>query len=441
VFDEVAGSLAVHELRGLDTTRDLMMRAERATHKNPRTNSSTLLGESMASFGSNSSTSHSSDSSQSKTFLGGAGRGDLSASISDHSGLSGMSNSTGYSSLRRRPKKQARSEVKSLQVDPLRGALGLGPGGQHRLLHSQPMSPRSSSPTSFANSFAQSNKETSLHDDIMLNSVIPNDSHNNSHNDYNNNCSGNGDDENLSAEVVLSPAVASLQLGALTDFTEVGGTGGGLFALHFNISFSVSPVGTILLHLLALQSHALRTYAFFPSLCTHRSAAALSSSRLVLVRTRPGVQSLAHIHLGRQRRCFFNLDPSPSRQSMHGRRQRGGGGDDDRPTISIQINSPGFVAESTAAFVPLVDESDAGTGSEPLKQLFRETSLTSDCCDIGGTLLLTTEVDGAINTSLTLIACLLLCVSFDCLSLSLSVSVPAGWMRISSRHQPSHRPY
>ena len=389
VFEEETGALAIHALQAVDRSHELLAlrtpahvvggagggRGASRLHN--------LLGDSTASFVS----SHSSDSSPSLRRSSGLSdplSGQSELNLSDHSSLSGRSNSTGYSSLRRRPKKLARA------------GSGGGAGSSHALAHSHShslASPRSTSPVSFMHSLpfpsfpssqALGQQETSLLSDSL----------------YSNGDEGHGQgdgdflpghtqhlptppvsNDNLPAEMQLSPSLALIQLGVLSTLNSTDDEGkdsqGQLFFIHFTLSFSVSPVGTILMHLLSRQTHDLRTYAFFPELDVAGARASPAarqqqqqrpgdpnvvslSSRLKLLCTRPSVRSVTHIYLGKQKRFSFSKCGSGSHSKK----------------VSSARNR----------------DRDRDIFNESMREAYRGASLTNNFNDFIGTLFLSTEV-------------------------------------------------
>jgi hypothetical protein len=90
------------------------------------------------------------------------------------------------------------------------------------------------------------------------------------------------------------------------------------FFKQFEISFSFSPVGTILFHLLSLQNHELRTYAFFPDLeltCNtsnitstnniHSKNISNDNNSLKLLCIRKSICSVTHVSLGKRKRLIY----------------------------------------------------------------------------------------------------------------------------------------
>ena len=378
VYDAESRSLALHSLRVMDTAVGLVPSGRGVESVGP--NISGMMGGTPGSFVS----SHSSDSANSYSV------NDRSLPVnhsdfngSDHSVLSAGSNSTGYSSLRRRPKKQARSDVK-----PSRRSIGLVSEFQ-----SQVVSPRSTSPTSFCHLFQQQSQSQqsqveisqSLHDDAL------NNSHSNIGDDAQNTTQASmymhGDEDHLPPELQLDPPLATVQLNTLTDWDE-GSTGGNSdrlndFPTHFDVSFSLSPMGTILVHLLSLRNDILHSYAFFPDIGDPHKHQAPGSSRLKLMCVRKYVKSLAHVYLGKQKRFRLGSCDLISEFSKKV---------DSHLGTSVMINSPGFANNSTME-MGTGDSRDARNGDDADFLLScHEAALNNDFNDLIGTLLLLTTV-------------------------------------------------
>lgn len=265
MFNEETGCLTVHQLLLLDSAHYLARAGKTAAAaegapSRVNTAGASLLGESSMSFASNSSRL-SSDSSLSVPSL--QNQSDHSIAHGEISGLSVRSSSTSFSSLKRRPKKY--------------------PGGSSspRAESPRPSSPISLSHQSQSQSRSQVIAETSLLGDML-----------------DSRCHAPLGELSLPAEVQLGAALTSLLLdppSSLADGTHASALS---FSSFYDLSFSTSPAGSTLLHLLCRRSHELKTHAFSPCQDKHRSPTLDDCLKLLCVR--PLVSSFAHIHMGQQ---------------------------------------------------------------------------------------------------------------------------------------------
>ena len=360
LFDDISHCLTIHSLQMLDTMHDLLHTAEK--------NNCVNIGNSSASFASCQS-----NGGTSFAFGNRGGENSLLNDLnkSSNSGPSFFSNSTGYSSLRRRPKKQARSEPLSFSSkgDTLSSGIMFPTN-----IPVQNVSPRSSSPVSFAQHFpgpaGQTVKDNSLYGDFTGSF--------NSHLEMSNgNCNQFqlGDSSNLPAEVMLSSALVALSLNSTITTNRGDDNGKGcIFFSYFSISFSISPVGTKLLHLLSLRNHELETYAFFPEIQSHNRSG--DSSILQLLCTRSSIKSLAHIYMGKQRKFLYNSGNKKTKCFSYGKFDSLIG---DLLASQNEVNDCDKTKRESENF-------------DLIRQSYRSASMTNGFDDYIATLLLSTNV-------------------------------------------------